>query len=272
MNKIGIRRAKTSLIGNGVPIYKNANASLVNNTPPPTIEVLVVAGGGGAGYYDGAGGGAGGVLYASALAVTADVSCTVTVGALGATYPNQSGADGAASNGGNSVFRSGTAIGGGGGGGGSSRVTAGNSGGSGGGGQSGNGGSGTQGNSDGMTGYGNNGGAGSGAGGSGGGAGGAGTGTPPRNGGAGRSYTFDNAMTFAAGGSGNSGTEVAGCSGQNHNLGGGGERDGGRGSNGQVIIKHSDVYRVATVTGPPSIEITGGYVTYYFTVSGTITF
>jgi len=80
------------------------------------VEVLVVAGGGSGGGYggnDGAGGGgAGGLIYNSNFTVTPGSALTVTVGAGGA------GVGGATrgNNGGNSVFGSLTAIGGGGGG------------------------------------------------------------------------------------------------------------------------------------------------------------
>ncbi|MFW0862564.1 MAG: DUF2341 domain-containing protein [Candidatus Komeilibacteria bacterium] len=97
------------------------------------VEVLVVAGGGGGGssqtsWGGGGGGGAGGLLYDNSFSVDpAGYSVTVGVGGSpGATGSNQYGSDG-----GNSVFHTMTAIGGGGG----ARVgTNGRSGGSGGGG------------------------------------------------------------------------------------------------------------------------------------------
>jgi hypothetical protein len=77
-------------------------------------EVLVVAGGGGGGSSYGAGGGAGGVLYATNILVTPGALITVTVGAGGTGGRGQgNGSPFAASNGGNSVFGSFTAIGGG---------------------------------------------------------------------------------------------------------------------------------------------------------------
>jgi hypothetical protein len=67
------------------------------------VDVLVVAGGGGGGYDVGGGGGAGGLIYKENHVVTPGASVTVTVGAGGAMT----------NNGGNSVFGSLTAIGGG---------------------------------------------------------------------------------------------------------------------------------------------------------------
>ena len=86
-----------------------------------TVEVLVVAGGGGGGMDMGGGGGGGGVLSSTTYSVTAGSPITVTVGAGGAGAP----AGGpplnprfhaftvSATNGGNSVFGSLTAVGGG---------------------------------------------------------------------------------------------------------------------------------------------------------------
>lgn len=85
------------------------------------IEVLVVAGGGGGGMDMGGGGGGGGVVYNSSFAVTSGTSYTVTVGAGGSGAP-EGGFAGqnlthqfniSATQGGNSVFGSITAIGGG---------------------------------------------------------------------------------------------------------------------------------------------------------------
>ena len=271
MAEKGVRRFATSSVVKGMPLYKTIKAGLVPTTSTPTIEVLVVAGGGGGGYYNGSGGGAGGLLYASSLAVTAGVSTTVTIGAGGAGPPDTSGSSG--SNGSNSVFRSGTATGGGGGGGGGALNAAGATGGSGGGGQNGNGGASNQANpSDSMTGYGFAGGGGSNNGAGGGGAGGLGNGGATRTGGLGRAYTFDVAATYAGGGIGTSGTHTPGSSGGSGHFGGGGEGDGGYGGPGICIIKYPDTYKLATTTGGPSCIVTGGYITYYFVASGTITF
>lgn len=93
-----------------------------------SVEVLVVAGGGGGGMDMGGGGGGGGVIYNPNVTVTPGSSVTVTVGAGGYGAPAGGGGyrtDGAgpqpnfhqftipATNGGNSVFGSLTAIGGG---------------------------------------------------------------------------------------------------------------------------------------------------------------
>lgn len=86
-----------------------------------TVEVLVVAGGGGGGMDMGGGGGGGGVISNSSVAVTAGVPVTVTVGAGGNGAPagGTNGQPGghqftiSATQGGNSVFGSLTAIGGG---------------------------------------------------------------------------------------------------------------------------------------------------------------
>lgn len=268
-----LKKISTSTVIRKSPKYENLRVGYVPTTSTPTIEVLVVGGGGGSGYYNGSGGGAGGILYSSSLAVTAGVSCTVTIGAGGASVPDTSGSNVAGSNGGDSVFRSGVAKGGGGGGGGSSVITAGNSGGCGGGGQNGNPGSSTQANpSDGMTGFGFAGGSGTNAGGGGGGAGGVGGSGATRSGGLGKSYTFDVAATYAGGGQGSSGVNAAGSAGHSGHFGGGGEGDGNYGGPGICIIRYPDTYKLATTTGAPGCSISGGYITYYFVASGSITF
>jgi hypothetical protein len=80
-----------------------------------TIEILVVAGGGGGGSDMGGGGGAGGVISSRSVSVTANSPVTVTVGAGGTGAPAGQGghATTKGTNGGNSVFGSNTAIGGG---------------------------------------------------------------------------------------------------------------------------------------------------------------
>lgn len=80
-----------------------------------SVEVLVVAGGGGGGAWVGGGGGGGGVIYRPAFSVTPGTTYTVTVGAGGDGEFNPGGYGGMprATNGGNSVFGSLTAIGGG---------------------------------------------------------------------------------------------------------------------------------------------------------------
>jgi len=106
----------------------NYNATLGISTLS-SVEVLVVGGGGGAGFDGAGGGGGGGVIYNPNFSVTQGTTYTVTVGTGGAASvlagPNQFGA-----NGGNSIFGSLVALGGGGGG---SKQASGLSGGSGGG-------------------------------------------------------------------------------------------------------------------------------------------
>ena len=81
-----------------------------------SVEVLVVAGGGGGGRHSGGGGGGGGVIYRPSFPVVPGTAYTVTVGAGGTsppigTYPGVAGGQGGP--GGNSVFGTLTAIGGG---------------------------------------------------------------------------------------------------------------------------------------------------------------
>jgi hypothetical protein len=93
-----------------------------------SVDVLVVGGGGGGGMDMGGGGGGGGVVYQSPLAVTPGTTYNVTVGAGGWGAPEASGGvrgDGVGTqpgshnftingtNGGNSIFGSITAVGGG---------------------------------------------------------------------------------------------------------------------------------------------------------------
>ena len=247
------------------------------------IEVLVVAGGGAGSIDHGGGGGGGGVLYSAAYPVSANTPLTVTVGAGGqavtgshlsisSPYPlnTQGGATarpyGAARSGGNSVFGSVTALGGGGG----SGFTggAGGSGGSGGGAgaqSNASGGAATQGSSGRLTGFGSAGGgnsAGSDGGGGGGGAGGAGvngTGTvsPAGNGGVGVAYSISGAASYYGGGGGGGqhnttrygdgglggGGYGVGVNGAANTGGGGGGRtnDGakaGDGGSGIVIVRY----------------------------------
>jgi hypothetical protein len=82
------------------------------------VEVLVVAGGGGGGSFNGGGGGAGGLIYSSSHSITpgSEITATVGGGGVGDGRPGNgaSGASGAVgTNGGNSVFDSLIAIGGG---------------------------------------------------------------------------------------------------------------------------------------------------------------
>lgn len=79
------------------------------------VDVLVVAGGGGGGAWVGAGGGGGGVIYRENYPVTPGTNISVTVGAGGTGEYNPGGYSGMprATNGGNSIFDTLTAIGGG---------------------------------------------------------------------------------------------------------------------------------------------------------------
>ena len=104
------------------------------------VAVFVVAGGGGGGHHYGGGGGAGGIVDVPSFAVTGGNGYTVTVGGGGAGTNGVPGVSG-----GDSVFGTLTAKGGGGGGGGNAGAIAGVAGGSGGGGAAGIGeGAGTQ--------------------------------------------------------------------------------------------------------------------------------
>jgi hypothetical protein len=60
-----------------------------------------------------------------------------------------------------------------------------------------------------------------------------------------------------------------------YNSGGGGGGSspystGAAGGSGVVIVRHSNIFRQATVTGSPTITTSGGYIIYKFTGSGTI--
>jgi hypothetical protein len=97
------------------------DAGDINSVMGSTVEVLVVAGGGGGGMDMGGGGGGGGVIYNSSYAVTQGAAVTVTVGNGGTGAP-AAGTNGqntahqyniSATQGGNSVFGSITATGGG---------------------------------------------------------------------------------------------------------------------------------------------------------------
>jgi hypothetical protein len=116
-----------SIVKNGLVLALDASDKSSYNVPT-SVEVLVVAGGGGGGMDMGGGGGGGGVVYNSKYNVSKGDSITVTVGAGGWGAPAGSGGyrgDGVgpqpsshqftipATNGGNSVFGTITAIGGG---------------------------------------------------------------------------------------------------------------------------------------------------------------
>lgn len=269
--------------------------TIVPVDPTPTVQYLIVAGGGGS---NGVGaGGAGGYRTSNSINVTPATEYVITVGA-GAV---------ANTNGSNSVFNSITAIGGGSGGWttdlGSQAY--GRDGGSGGGGSYGSpytaqtrpGGAGT-------AGQGNNGGTGTlWAGGGGGGAGGVGgnaTGSQGTAvGGAGgvglQSSISGTATYYAGGGGGGCYSSAIGPAGSGGNGGGGngaysssapgtngtantgGGAGGGwaaaNGGSGIVIIRYTDNYSIpSATTGSPTVTVSGGYRTYKFTSSGSITF
>ena len=114
-----------NLIEDGLVL--SLDAGDINSVMGATVEVLVVAGGGGGGMDMGGGGGGGGVIYNSSYVVTQGTAVTVTVGngGYGAPAGGAYRGDGvgpqptshqftiSATQGGNSVFGSLTAIGGG---------------------------------------------------------------------------------------------------------------------------------------------------------------
>lgn len=206
-------------------------------TPPPgvtQVDVLVVAGGGGGGTSQAfgdagaGGGGAGGLVYRTGFAVGSGIGVTVGAGGAAGTGPGHDSGD----NGGDSVFGSLTALGGGGGSGGNAQ---GASGGSGGGSRGANGGLATQPGAA-TTGAGFRGGNMPGSPGGapatgGGGAGGAGqdiagtTGEPGGQGGIGLTYNISGTSTYYAGGGGGGAAQNRAAPGAG-GLGGGGT--GGR--------------------------------------------
>jgi hypothetical protein len=126
---------QSSIITNGLVLHLDA-ANPYNYKPLNNVEVLVVAGGGAGGGYHGGGGGGGGVIYSPSHSITPGSTINVTVGP-GGTAPTSSPNTG--NPGGNSVFDTLTAIGGGAGISQSNEAQARNNGGSGGGGCDGSG-------------------------------------------------------------------------------------------------------------------------------------
>ncbi len=261
------------------PLLASADAS---------VDYLVVGGGGGGGSNRGGGGGAGGFVTGSMS--LAPGAYTVTIGTSGPGAPSS----GAATDGGQSVFGSITASGGGHGSG--SNVPGCGTGGSGGG----NNDSGTG--CAGTTGQGNAGGNGFGSGSRGGGGGGGasavganGTTSNGGNGGAGTSSSISGAsVTYAGGGggavltSGTNGTGGAGGGGNGQNTttgsaatantgggGGAGGSDsvtiwgGGAGGSGIVIVRYLTTSPITATGG--TITSSGGYTIHTFTSSGTFT-
>lgn len=209
--------------------------------PPRTVEYLVVAGGGGGDTFGGDGGGAGGLLTATGYVVTVGSPITVTVGTGGATGVNNG------VQGGNSVFGSITATGGG-----YADGVAGHSGGNGG-----SGGMGAAAGGTGIVGQGHNGSTGAGGGSS-----TAASGITP---GAGTASSISgSSVTYATG---------AGSGTPSTNPGDGGFAANAKGTNGTVIIRYPDTDpAAASTTGSPTITVTGGYRIYNWTASGSITF
>jgi len=252
MNKLVFPLVFLILSSTTIPFMPHAQATTVN------VEYLVVgaggAGGSGGGYRGG--GGAGGMLSGTGHTINLDTTYTITVGA------------GASGNGGNSVFDTYTAVGGGNGG--YYNGVAGSSGGSGGGGGGGGGaggGSGTagQGNSGGSSPSGNYGGGG------GGGKGGAGTSSYGSNcagtGGSGESNSITGtAVTYSVGARGTSNT---GCNASDKpgwgNAGSGGF-NGAKGTDGVVIIRF--LTSAGEGTGG-TVSYDGDYSVHTFTTSGT---
>ena len=259
-------------IGPGISFGGGITASIQS-----MLQLLVVGGGaagaGNGGNYTTGGGGAGGLIWVTVINIIGTGTYTVTVGAGG--IGNGTFEQGRLGNQGTASSVSGTNT--------SMNHTAG----SGFGGAYGFGGN--QGTNDGVagnTGY-------AGTSGGGGGAGGAGGVSNNRNGGAARLISELNGITgynntgyFAGGGAGYNGSwgTTTGGGGINGNggaanTGSGGSPNsfnngnGGSGGSGIVVIRYADTFAAAiSTTGSPTITNAGGYRTYTFTASGSITF
>jgi hypothetical protein len=257
-----------------------------------TVKVLVVAGGGGGGRYYSGGGGGGGVQYDASYEVTDGTQYTVTVGAGGAAGTTSTGDYGR--DGGNSVFGTITATGGGGGVGSNAGGVNGRDGGCGGGAGgtgAGTGGTGSQGYDGGSKGA-VNGGSGGGGGSA---AGGSSDGTNGGNGGAGYTNPISGSTAgenvsgtyyVSGGGGGSLGTVGAGGNGGGGdgandatpaqsgtaNTGGGGgggssPQAAGAGGSGVVVISYATA-DLPTCTGG-TITTSGSDTIHTFTSSGT---
>ncbi len=287
-NAVLLTGATTINAGTGTVTF----ASTVNSANQVTsANVLVVAGGGGGGGGTGGGGGGGGVLNNTSYALTTNSSVTVTVGSGGAA---SSGINIAGTSGGNSVFGTMTATGGGGGG--ANNGINGLTGGSGGGGSwnsiggtgtAGQGNAGAAGASAGAPNYGAGGGGGAGS------AGTIGTTTTGGNGGSGIANSITgSSVTYAGGGGGGvyaggtigtGGTGGGGNGGSNAlsgtagaaNTGGGGggagnnSGNGGAGGSGVVIVRYTGAIEQATITGTATSATVGNDTVWTFTSSGT---
>jgi hypothetical protein len=139
-NQILFSTANTNRANGVVHMFTAAGAHTFTPAFTGTVEVLVIGGGASGGAHLGGGGGAGGVVFSRAFPVSAGTGVSITVAGTAAKPPAYSQSS---TNGGNTVFGSITAIGGGGGG--SWDGYAGRPGGSGGGGNPGSNGAGSNG-------------------------------------------------------------------------------------------------------------------------------
>ena len=106
-----------------------------------------------------------------------------------------------------------------------------------------------------------------------------GTSTYYAGGGGGGSYaTTPGIGGLGGGGAGVTGGSIVGTSGTGNTGGGGGGTDypggnSGAGGSGVVIIRYPSTYSLPlTTAGYPTVAVGGGYRTYTFTSSGSITF
>jgi hypothetical protein len=266
-------------VSGGYRIHTFTSSGTFTVNKSMSIEVLVVAGGGagGCGNGGGGGGGAGGIVYKAVHVITIS-SYSVTVGTGGTPRTT-----GISDNGGNSVFDSITAIGGGGGPACTGGPIVGSNGGCGSGGNAtGGGGTATQENSGGGTGYGHNGGSsdytthayGGGGGGGAGAVGANGTSSAGGIGGIGTAFAISGSSIFYAGGGGGGsnsasvsyppglggnggggagGAAVVGITGTPNTGGGGGgggagSRLGGNGGSGIVIIRYQSAIDITATS------------------------
>lgn len=216
-----------------VQTYTSVGSTTFTSPVTGNVQVLVVAGGGAGGGGTAGGGGAGGLVFNSSFPVSSGTSYPVTVGGGGPMPQGQN--TGVGSNGGNSVFGSITAIGGGGGSG-FPPGASGQNGGSGGGAGQYPGWGGPFGHGSGTSGQGNPGGqysggptGGSHGGGGGGGAGATGQNGPLGAGGVGLAYSITgSSVTYAGGGMGatNVDTTKANAAGGGGRGGPGGQQNG----------------------------------------------